>query len=103
MGLIHGVYDAKSGGSGGFVPGGSSLHNCMTGHGPDTETFEQASEADLSAPTVLRDAMAFMFETRCVIQVSPFALDTPLRQAGYLRCWHGTKPRFRPPGGQDAR
>eukprot|EP00568_Trieres_chinensis_P005033 CAMPEP_0183299088 /NCGR_PEP_ID=MMETSP0160_2-20130417/5908_1 /TAXON_ID=2839 ORGANISM="Odontella Sinensis, Strain Grunow 1884" /NCGR_SAMPLE_ID=MMETSP0160_2 /ASSEMBLY_ACC=CAM_ASM_000250 /LENGTH=355 /DNA_ID=CAMNT_0025461253 /DNA_START=62 /DNA_END=1126 /DNA_ORIENTATION=- len=35
MGLIKGVYDAKGGGRGGFVPGGSSLHNCMTPHGPD--------------------------------------------------------------------
>ncbi|MGH8211478.1 MAG: homogentisate 1,2-dioxygenase, partial [Steroidobacteraceae bacterium] len=31
MGLIHGTYDAKAEG---FVPGGASLHNCMTGHGP---------------------------------------------------------------------
>jgi homogentisate 1,2-dioxygenase len=31
MGLIHGVYDAKAEG---FAPGGCSLHNSMTGHGP---------------------------------------------------------------------
>ena len=48
MGLIHGVYDAKAEG---FMPGGASLHNCMTGHGPDAETFEKASAADLSQPT----------------------------------------------------
>ncbi len=47
MGLIHGQYDAKAGG---FVPGGASLHNCMTAHGPDTQTFERASAADLSEP-----------------------------------------------------
>jgi hypothetical protein len=40
MGLIHGVYDAKAEG---FAPGGASLHNCMTGHGPDAATFEKAS------------------------------------------------------------
>jgi homogentisate 1,2-dioxygenase len=95
MGLVHGHYDAKAGG--GFVPGGASLHNCMTGHGPDTATFERASAADLSAPTVLQDTMAFMFETRCVIQASPFALDTPLRQLGYARCWDGKVPGFRAP------
>jgi homogentisate 1,2-dioxygenase len=33
MGLIYGVYDAKTGG--GFVPGGFSLHNTMLPHGPD--------------------------------------------------------------------
>src|ERR1700726_1094489 len=32
MGLLHGVYDAKAEG---FLPGGASLHNCMTAHGPD--------------------------------------------------------------------
>jgi homogentisate 1,2-dioxygenase len=32
MGLVHGEYDAKAEG---FVPGGASLHNCMSGHGPD--------------------------------------------------------------------
>ncbi|MGE8475705.1 MAG: homogentisate 1,2-dioxygenase, partial [Paraburkholderia hospita] len=40
MGLVHGAYDAKAEG---FVPGGSSLHNCMSGHGPDADTFEKAS------------------------------------------------------------
>ena len=45
MGLVHGAYDAKAEG---FTPGGASLHNSMTGHGPDAETFEKASHADLS-------------------------------------------------------
>ncbi|MDE2304110.1 MAG: homogentisate 1,2-dioxygenase, partial [Gammaproteobacteria bacterium] len=40
MGLIHGVYDAKAHG---FLPGGASLHNCMSGHGPDAGTFAKAS------------------------------------------------------------
>ena len=43
MGLIHGAYDAKAEG---FAPGGASLHNCMSGHGPDAATFEKASRAD---------------------------------------------------------
>ena len=38
MGLVHGVYDAKAEG---FAPGGASLHNCMSAHGPDRATFEQ--------------------------------------------------------------
>lgn len=24
----------------GFLPGGASLHSCMTPHGPDTKTYE---------------------------------------------------------------
>ncbi len=47
MGLIAGVYDAKADG---FAPGGASLHNCMSGHGPDAATFEKASRADTSRP-----------------------------------------------------
>ena len=46
MGLIEGVYDAKAEG---FVPGGASLHNCMSGHGPDAATFAKASRADTSS------------------------------------------------------
>jgi homogentisate 1,2-dioxygenase len=40
MGLIHGAYDAKAEG---FSPGGASLHNSMSGHGPDAGTFEKAT------------------------------------------------------------
>ena len=47
MGLIYGVYDAKTGG--GFVPGGFSLHNTMLPHGPDMDAFEGASNAELEA------------------------------------------------------
>jgi homogentisate 1,2-dioxygenase len=94
MGLIHGVYDAKSGG--GFAPGGASLHNCMIGHGPDAQTFERASAADLTQPTVLRDTMAFMFETRTIIRTTPYALQTPLRQRDYTQCWSGLRRNFNP-------
>ena len=44
MGLLQGVYDAKAEG---FLPGGASLHNCMSAHGPDAETWERASHAEL--------------------------------------------------------
>jgi len=93
MGLIHGVYDAKAEG---FLPGGASLHNCMTGHGPDAETFEKASRADLSQPDVIRDTMAFMFEARHVWRPTPRALASPLRQADYARCWQGLRRHFDP-------
>ncbi len=93
MGLIRGVYDAKAEG---FLPGGASLHNCMTGHGPDVETFDKASAIDTSEPTRIRDTMAFMLETRAVIRPTRFALDTPLLQAGYTRCWQGLRRNFDP-------
>ena len=93
MGLIHGVYDAKAEG---FLPGGASLHNCMTGHGPDAETFEKASTADLSQPTRIIDTMAFMFETRAVIQPTRAALESAQLQSEYFRCWQGLRKNFDP-------
>ena len=80
MGLIYGVYDAKSGG--GFVPGGVSLHNCMLPHGPDTDAFEKASNAELK-PHKLEGSMAFMFETRFPQMVTAFAAECAQLQADY--------------------
>jgi len=95
MGLVHGAYDAKAGG---FVPGGASLHNCMTGHGPDADTFEKAVRADTSVPHVIEDTMAFMFETRCLLKPTAFALASPQLQADYASCWQGLRKRFVDPG-----
>ena len=93
MGLIHGVYDAKAQG---FVPGGASLHNCMTGHGPDADTFEKASTRDLSKPDRITDTMAFMFETRLAIRPTKFALEAPQLQHDYSACWQGLRRHFDP-------
>jgi homogentisate 1,2-dioxygenase len=91
MGLITGVYDAKAEG---FAPGGVSLHNCMTGHGPDAATFEKAVSADTSRPHHVTDTMAFMFETRTLIRPTRFALELPQRQRDYARCWQGLRSHF---------
>jgi homogentisate 1,2-dioxygenase len=94
MGLIHGVYDAKSTG---FLPGGSSLHNCMSGHGPDAATFEKASAADTSQPACIKDTMAFMFESRCVLEPAHSALQgTPPLQSDYMSHWLGLQRHFEP-------
>lgn len=92
MGLIFGVYDAKEEG---FVPGGGSLHNCMSAHGPDAATFEKASNSDLK-PQYLGDTLAFMFESSLVYQPTKFAVDTPLLQKDYLSCWDELKSNFKP-------
>jgi homogentisate 1,2-dioxygenase len=94
MGLICGEYDAKAEG---FSPGGSSLHNCMSGHGPDAATFDKASGADTSVPHRVSDTMAFMFETRHVIRPTQFALDSPQLQRNYAHCWQGLPRHFRLP------
>ena len=93
MGLIHGSYDAKAEG---FAPGGASLHNCMSGHGPDAETFAKASAADTTKPDYIRDTMAFMFETPALIQPTRFALESAQLQHAYWRCWQGLKSNFDP-------
>jgi homogentisate 1,2-dioxygenase len=93
MGLIHGAYDAKAEG---FVPGGASLHNCMSGHGPDAATFEKASAADTTKPHKVADTMAFMFETRNVIIPTQYALESPQLQRNYADCWAGIQKNFRP-------
>ena len=78
------------------MPGGSSLHNCMTGHGPDAGTFEKASNSDTSKPTKVGDTMAFMFETRTLIKPTRFALETAQLQAHYYECWQGLTKHFNP-------
>jgi homogentisate 1,2-dioxygenase len=92
-GSIHGAYDAKAEG---FVPGGASLHNCMTGHGPDADTFAKASAADTSQPDYIKGTMAFMFETPAVIQPTRFALESAHLQPEYYRCWQGLQKHFDP-------
>ena len=93
MGLIQGVYDAKAEG---FMPGGASLHNTMTGHGPDADTFEKASNADLSKPDYIKDTMAFMFETRLAFRPTKYAIEASHLQAKYFECWQGLKKHFDP-------
>ncbi|HEY6483638.1 MAG TPA: homogentisate 1,2-dioxygenase [Steroidobacteraceae bacterium] len=94
MGLIAGVYDAKAEG---FAPGGASLHNCMSGHGPDAATFTRATSADTSHPQHIVDTMAFMFETRLVIRPTRFALESPWLQPDYAGCWHDLRSHFTAP------
>jgi homogentisate 1,2-dioxygenase len=93
MGLIQGVYDAKADG---FSPGGASLHNCMSPHGPDAQTFDKASRADLGKPDYIRDTMAFMFETRRVIRPTAQALSSPTLQSDYDAVWSGIQKHFNP-------
>eukprot|EP00775_Hariotina_reticulata_P013327 gene13327-13456_t len=92
MGLIRGVYEAKQDG---FLPGGASLHLCMTPHGPDTATFESAIAQDPQQPAHLgRTTLAFMFETSLTPRVTPAALGSPCIDRDYYKCWLGLKSHF---------
>jgi homogentisate 1,2-dioxygenase len=83
MGLIEGEYDAKQEG---FSVGGLSIHNCMSAHGPDEDTYHQATAEDL-APEQYQNTLAFMFESHLPWLVTKDALDHPLRQLDYTDCW----------------
>jgi homogentisate 1,2-dioxygenase len=94
MGLIHGQYDAKTGG--GFQPAGASLHNVMSAHGPDASTHEKASNADLKPHKVGEGSMAFMFESCLMVGVTEWGLTKCQKvQEGYNKeSWDGLRPRF---------
>ncbi|MDT0451249.1 homogentisate 1,2-dioxygenase [Streptomyces hesseae] len=91
MGLIEGAYDAKAEG---FVPGGGSLHNMMSAHGPDRDTFERASAAELR-PQKIDDGLAFMFETRWPMTLTAQAAEADHLQTGYDQVWQGLERHFR--------
>ena len=90
MGLVRGVYDAKAEG---FLPGGVSLHNCMSAHGPDAASFDKASAAELK-PVKQQDTLAFMWESRWVFKPTKFAFDARERQKDYDAVWNGFRKNF---------
>jgi homogentisate 1,2-dioxygenase len=83
MGLIYGAYDAKAEG---FAPGGLSLHNLMSGHGPDVESWRKASEAELK-PLKIEGTMAFMVESCWPYRPTAWALERA--QPDYDQAWQG--------------
>ncbi len=85
MGLVTGAYDAKAGG---FAPGGMSLHNCMSAHGPDVASHAGASAAELK-PHKIENTLAFMFESRFVFRPTAWAMASPALQGDYDACWDG--------------
>ncbi|GAM90622.1 hypothetical protein ANO11243_086670 [Dothideomycetidae sp. 11243] len=98
MGLISGVYDAKTGG--GFQPAGASLHNVMSAHGPDAATHEKASNAELKPHKVAEGSMAFMFESCLMVGVTDWGLKKCKKvQEDYnAESWEPLKAHFKRPG-----
>jgi homogentisate 1,2-dioxygenase len=98
-GLIGGSYDAKGGGKGGFEPAGASLHNTMSGHGPDMQTFEKASTAPLQSQKVGKGSMAFMFESCLMVGVTEWSLKTcsKVQEKYNEHSWEPLKVHFKRP------
>ncbi|HEX6414380.1 MAG TPA: homogentisate 1,2-dioxygenase [Burkholderiales bacterium] len=89
MGLVHGVYDAKAEG---FLPGGISIHNCMSAHGPDLSTYEKATSEKLT-PHKIENTLAFMWESRYVFRPTAFAMSAPELQRDYDKVWDGFRKK----------
>lgn len=91
MGLIYGTYDAKETG---FIPGGGSLHNCMSAHGPDSEAYQKAISTSLN-PEFYTNTLAFMFESKQVWRLTPQAYHAQFRQKDYQSCWKNLTSHFK--------
>jgi homogentisate 1,2-dioxygenase len=90
MGLIQGTYDAREQG---FEPGGVSLHNALVPHGPEATVHARASAATL-APVKLEATLAFMLESRLVLQPTAHALASPSLQPDYQQSWQNLESHF---------
>jgi homogentisate 1,2-dioxygenase len=95
MGNIKGRYEAKPEG---FLPGGASLHQIMSGHGPDEESFAANSDTskELTPQRLPDDSLSFMFETTYMLRVADFAVNDYSPDADYYTCWQGLKNNFNP-------
>jgi len=98
MGNICGVYDAKEEG---FVPGGSSLHSSMVGHGPEAAVFEKASNPEIKAFTepnhTGHNSIAFMFESTYLFKLTDYACKKENMCEDYVKETYGDlKKHFDP-------
>ncbi|HEX6632561.1 MAG TPA: homogentisate 1,2-dioxygenase [Usitatibacter sp.] len=96
MGLVRGTYDAKREG---FLPGGVSLHNAMSAHGPDRASHAAAVSANLE-PQFLGDTLAFMFESRYLFEPTAWAMRSPQIDREYDKAWEGFAKATLPRGGR---
>ena len=67
----------------------------MLPHGPDSEAFEKASNAELK-PAKQEGTMAFMFETRYPQRVTRWAARLPQLEETYADCWADLRKHFDP-------
>lgn len=97
MGLISGVYDAKKGGKGGFMPGGSSLHNIMSGHGPESEVFKKSSKDELKPVKYPYENLAFMFESCYFMNPTEWSMKNLPIDVDYIKeSWETFEKTFDP-------
>lgn len=92
LALIKGRHEGKSAS---FRPGGASLHNNWSPHGPDTYSFEKGRVGE-QQPQWLGESLAFMIESRFPMSVTEAAVTSTAYQKNYVDCWSGFVKRFDP-------
>jgi homogentisate 1,2-dioxygenase len=92
MGLIKGRYDAKP--AEGFVPGGSSIHNQFSPHGPDGEATSHAINEDTVKHTRYENTLAFMWESNKVWVPTTDAI-AKIMDNDYVKCWENIPKTFK--------
>lgn len=94
LAIVAGRHEAKAHG---FQPGGASLHNHWSAHGPDAATYELGRTA-AQTPQKVEESLVFMIETRRPLQLSRIAADAPHLQPDYAAGWQGMTIRYDGPG-----
>ena len=85
---ITGIYDAKGAGFAGFAPGCSSLHSCMTPHGPDSESYEGFVKSEQKPYKISEENYSFMFESGYLMKTTKWAINEFLAvDEDYHKCW----------------
>ena len=84
MGNICGEYDAKGKG---FAPGCSSLHSCMTPHGPDANTYEGFVKSEQKPYKIPDGNYSFMFESGYLLKTTKWALHNQDVDEEYYKDW----------------
>jgi homogentisate 1,2-dioxygenase len=69
---------------------------CMAPHGPDTKTYEDATDEEkVKGPqTIPPTTLAFMFEMNATPYVTHTALSAPCREKEYFRCWQDLRIHY---------
>jgi homogentisate 1,2-dioxygenase len=68
----------------------------MSGHGPDAQTHEGASKAELKPTKVGEGSMAFMFESCLMLGLTEEG-EKGLQDNYSVASWGALKPRFQRP------
>ena len=91
MGLICGAYDAKAEG---FLPGGASLHNCMTGPWARCRNLRAGEQRRIEAAQDRRTPWPSCSKAVTRWRLTRFAVESSELQRDYFEGWQGLEKHF---------